>query len=65
MHTELLKHISGYVQKSRGRQWKLGALNRAAVVLCLSAWEAYVESLALEVVDLMLPPAPPFNIGKA
>ena len=31
-----------------GRQWGIGSLNRAAVVMCLSAWEAYVEELVKE-----------------
>lgn len=41
-----------------GRQWRLGALNRAAVVMCLSAWEAYVEELLLEAVTHLQPPGP-------
>jgi hypothetical protein len=40
---------------SRGRQWGLGAINRAAVVLCVSAWEAYVEALLRESIELMRP----------
>lgn len=43
---------------TRGRQWRLGALNRAAVVMTLSAWEAYVEELAKESVDSFMPANP-------
>jgi hypothetical protein len=43
-----------------GRQWGLGALNRAAVVMCLSAWEAYVEELVKESV-ISFRPANPAN----
>ena len=38
-----------------GRQYGLGALNRAAVVMCLSAWEAYVEELVKEAVESFRP----------
>ena len=41
-----------------GRQWRLGALNRAAVILAVSAWEAYLESLVREGVTLLRPAAP-------
>src|SRR4051812_30078207 len=42
---------------SQGRQWYLDGLNRSAIVLTVSAWEAYVEDLAIECVDLIRPPA--------
>jgi RiboL-PSP-HEPN len=41
-----------------GRQWGLGALNRAAVVMCLSAWEAYVEELVKEAILAFRPTTP-------
>jgi len=44
-----------------GRQWKLGALNRAVVVICVSSWEAYVEKILIECVDLLKPAAPPLG----
>jgi hypothetical protein len=40
---------------SRGRQWGLGAINRAAVVLCVSAWESYVEEVTKEGLEAMRP----------
>ena len=40
---------------ARGRQWGLGALNRATVVMCVSAWEAYVEELVRESLELLQP----------
>jgi hypothetical protein len=45
----------------RGRQWGLGALNRAVVVMSVSAWEAYVEELLKEAILLIRPPAPPLG----
>ena len=42
----------------QGRQWGLGSLNRAAVVMCLSAWEAYCEELIKEAIDSFEPPVP-------
>jgi hypothetical protein len=41
-----------------GRQWRLGALNRGAVVMCLSAWEAYIEEITKEAIECFRPPAP-------
>lgn len=43
----------------RGRQWGLAGINRGAVALILSAWEAYVEDVALECVDAIRPATPP------
>lgn len=41
----------------RGRQWGIGAFNRAVVVLCVSAWEGYVEQVVLEAITALRPPA--------
>jgi hypothetical protein len=41
-----------------GRQYGLAALNRAAVVMCVSAWEAYIEELVRESLNALRPPAP-------
>ena len=41
-----------------GRQWGLGALNRAVVVMCVSAWEAYLEEIVQEAVDVLRPGTP-------
>jgi len=41
-----------------GRQWGLGALNRAVVVSAVSAWEAYLEAVVLEVIGAARPTAP-------
>lgn len=35
----------------RGRQYGLASLNRAAVVIAVSAWEAYVEELAQDLLN--------------
>jgi hypothetical protein len=40
-------------------------LNRAAVVICVSAWEAYVEELVRESVRAMRPPAAPLGAWSA
>ncbi|HEY8503266.1 MAG TPA: HEPN domain-containing protein [Gemmataceae bacterium] len=48
-----------------GRQYGLAALNRAAVVMCVSAWEAYVEELVRESVLAMRPAAAPFGAWSA
>jgi len=49
----------------RGRQWGLGALNRAVVVMCVSAWEAYVEEIIIESINAVRPAVgvPPGNWG--
>jgi hypothetical protein len=41
--------------RGRGRQWGLGGLNRAVVVLAVSAWEAYIEGLVLESIEVARP----------
>jgi hypothetical protein len=40
-----------------GRQWGLGALNRAVVVMCVSAWEAYIEEAIVEAITAIRPAA--------
>lgn len=44
-----------------GRQFGLAALNRAAVVMCVSAWESYIEELVRESIESMRPAAGPLN----
>lgn len=38
------------------------ALNRATVVVCVSAWEAYIEELVRETVTAPCSPAPPLGL---
>jgi len=45
----------------RGRQYGLMALNRATVVICVSAWESYVEELVRESMATMRPAAGPLG----
>lgn len=45
----------------RGRQFKLAALNRATLVLCVSAWESYVEELMRECLQILRPIIPPIE----
>lgn len=42
-----------------GRQWGLGALNRAVIVASVSAWEAYIEAVILEILEHARPPGAP------
>jgi hypothetical protein len=44
-----------------GRQHRLAALNRAAVVLAVSAWESYVEELMRECLQVLHPSVPPLD----
>ncbi len=39
-----------------GRQYGLASLNRAALVICVSAWESYVEELKRESLAALRPP---------
>jgi hypothetical protein len=48
-----------------GRQYGLGALNRAVVVMCVSSWESYVEEVVRECLNLLRPPAPPLGLWPA
>jgi hypothetical protein len=48
-----------------GRQYGLAALNRAEVVVCVSAWEAYVEQLVRESLQVLHPPSPPHGVWQA
>lgn len=57
-HRELRTEIAG-------RQWRLGALNRAAVVLAVSSWEAYVEEVVRECLEFLRPAAPPLGVWPA
>ncbi len=50
---------------NRGRQFGLGALNRAVVVMCVSAWEAYVEEVVKECLGILRPAAPPLGVWPA
>src|SRR6266496_2927880 len=48
-----------------GRAFRRAALNRAAVVLCISAWEAYIEELVRESLNVLRPAAPPLGVWPA
>jgi hypothetical protein len=48
-----------------GRQYRLAALNRAAVVICISAWEAYIEELVRESLVALRPATPPLGSWSA
>jgi len=44
-----------------GRQYGLASLNRAAIVISVSAWESYVEELMRESLMALRPAAPPLG----
>jgi hypothetical protein len=48
-----------------GRQWGLGAINRAVVVLCVSAWEAYLEEVLKEAIEVLRPRGPDMGTWPA
>ncbi len=50
---------------SRGRLRRVAALNRAVVVICVSAWEAYIEELVRESLNALRPPVPPLGLWPA
>jgi hypothetical protein len=47
------------------QQSSLAALNRAVVVGCVSAWEAYIEALVREALTALRPVAPPLGVWPA
>jgi hypothetical protein len=44
-----------------GRQYGLDSLNRAAMVISVSAWESFIEELLRECLQVLQPAAPPFD----
>ncbi len=44
--------IHGKLQNGRGRRHELDALHRAGVVLTVAAWQAYVEKIVAEALDI-------------
>lgn len=46
-----------------GRPLRVAALNRAVVVTCVSAWEAYIEELVRESLLALRPSLPPLACG--
>jgi hypothetical protein len=48
-----------------GRALRVAALNRAVVIACVSAWEAYVEELIRESIELLRPAGPPLGLWPA
>jgi hypothetical protein len=45
-----------------GRQLRVAVLNRAVVVMCVSAWEAYIEELVREALIVLRPVTPPLGL---
>ena len=49
----------------RRRPLRIAAVNRAIVVACVSAWEAYIEELVRESLTALRPPVPPLGLWPA
>lgn len=47
------------------RRDRVTALNRAIVLSCVSAWEAYIEELVRESLSVLRPPSPPLGAWPA
>ncbi len=47
------------------RMGSLAAINRAVVVACISAWEAYIEELLREAIETLRPAGPPMGTWPA
>lgn len=45
-----------------GRSFRVAALNRAIVVTCVSAWEAYIEELVREALNVLRPTTTPLGV---
>lgn len=43
----------------------LAGLNRAVVIVCASAWEAYLEEVVRESINALRPAVPPFGVWSA
>ncbi len=64
--TEELKDAHSQLKTGNpGRQYGLGALNRAVIVLSVSAWESYLEQLIREALLACRPQAPPTGLWSA
>ncbi len=50
---------------SSGRLGRVMALNRAVVISGTSAWEAYIEELVRESLNVLRPPGPPLGLWPA
>lgn len=51
--------------RSPERRLRVAALNRALVVACVSAWEAYIEELVRESLTVLRPAVPPLGLWPA
>jgi hypothetical protein len=55
---ELIQAHDRLTTGHRGRQWGVESINRAIVVIAISSWEAYVEKVLEESLQLIKPPLP-------
>jgi hypothetical protein len=49
------------LKQGKGKRTEELALNRAIVVLTVAAWQAYVQDITREAIDLLKPAAPPLQ----
>jgi len=47
------------------RPARVSAMNRSCVVICVSAWEAYIEEVVRECLELIRPASPPLGLWSA
>jgi HEPN superfamily RiboL-PSP-like protein len=62
---EDLIRLCRLVLDEAGGRPKIGSASRATVVLCVSAWEAYIEELVRESLEVLRPPTPPLGLWPA
>ena len=62
---EHLNRAARLLPKGIDRASHVAAINRAVVINCTSAWEAYVEELVRESVGALRPPHPPLGLWPA
>jgi hypothetical protein len=48
-----LINVHGQVQQGRGRRHQQDAIHRAGVVMTVAAWQAYLEKIAIECIDVI------------
>jgi hypothetical protein len=59
---EELDNAHGHLRTGQaGRQYGLASLNRATVVMSISAWESYVEELLRDCLQALRPAVPPLD----
>ena len=61
----LIDTIQRMRELSGRRAFQSGAVNRSVVLLCVSAWEAYIEEVVREALEALRPASPPLGLWPA